>query len=230
MKIAVLIPDRSDRPEFLKNCLRMLSAQTRQADLIVIMDYLPESDRCDITQRYRRGYELISKMPVDVIAFIENDDWYSPKYLETMEIEWEKAGRPDLFGTDYTYYFHLGLRKYFKFDHAERASAMNTLIKNGLTFNWCVDNEPYTDIHLWEMLSKQKKILTAGTFHPDKPISMGIKHGTGKSGGEMHTTMLNMYTNKDSGFLQSILDSTSFDFYNTWVPPAEIMERISIYK
>ena len=49
VKIAVLIPDRGDRPEFMKKCLQMIHAQTLKPIHIHVENYIPESSHADIT-------------------------------------------------------------------------------------------------------------------------------------------------------------------------------------
>lgn len=210
-KIGIIIPDRGDRPQFLLQCLRMLNGQTLQPFIVHIVNFPATDDSIDITKRYRMGYtELCRICPnLDVIALIENDDWYAPDYLETMWNQYVHYDKPEIFGTNHTIYYNLRLRKYFTFHHSERASAMNTLIKPGLDFAWCPDNYQYTDMHLWE-------ILKGTTFQPDHTISLGIKHGIGKCGGVGHTDGFHRYQNDDDGFLQRIVDSVdpkSFRFY-----------------
>lgn len=218
MRVAVIIPDRGDRPEFMANCLRMMNAQTKQPIIILNMSSPPKTLLPDITLRYRIGYEYISKAndnDIDVIAFIENDDWYSPEYLEYMCAKWEEAGRPDLFGPRSTIYYHLGLHKRMTMWHDVRASAMNTLIKPNLTFNWPLDHDPYTDQWLW---MNDNGIKDKKTFKQDKIVCIGMKHGVGKCGGEMHTTYLHRYEdhNDDETFLQTTLDEESFKFYSNY--------------
>lgn len=207
MRILAIIPDRGDRPEFLGNCLRMIKNQTIECN-ILIQNQKPLSDECDITYRYRTGYEQASKFNYDCILFIENDDWYASNYIETMVKNWISNGKPDIFGTNYTYYYHIGLKKFHKLFHPRRASAMNTLIKQGLEINWGKDNYPYTDIVLWNQLK-------GVTFSPDPIISVGIKHNIGKSGGHYHNNRFELYQNDDSEFefLKSTLDTESFTFY-----------------
>ena len=214
MKIGLIIPDRGDRPLFLKNCLRMMENQTVKPDIIELVDDAPMNYKCDITWRYRTGYERLRNKGVDVICLIENDDWYSPFYLETMANEWEKNGKPDIFGTNYTIYYHIKLRAYFTMHHTTRASAMNTFIVPNLDFKWCPDEEPYTDIHLW-------KIAKGLVIKPNKVISVGIKHGEGLCGGNMHKDRLHRYEQhgtKDNDFhyLKQIMDERSFKFYSEY--------------
>jgi len=213
MKIAVLLPDRGDRPRLMQNCNRMLAAQTLQPALTIKIGGPPESEKCDITKRYRTAYELISRgsTSIDVIAFIENDDWYAPDYLETMAREWDAHGRPEIFGTNYTIYYHLKLKRYFTLEHYDRASAMNTLIKPGLHITWPVDEDPYTDMHLWQNCG-----LRGVTFRPGRHISIGMKHGEGMTGGGWHRDKLDRFKTEDGGLLRDNLDSASFEFYNNY--------------
>lgn len=218
LKVAVIIPDRGDRPDFLSHCEWMLDRQVgvRTAfrdghiDLTkVIVNYQAKSDVCDITERYRTAYHSLDGMDYDCVLFMENDDWYSPYYITNIISAWMIDGKPDLFGIGYTYYYHIGINKYIKFDHPRRASMMNTLIKPDLKFEWCADDYPYTDAWLWNKIKNRK------TWLPEMPISIGIKHGIGKSGGEYHRTKLERYNNDDSdlSFLSSIVDQKSLEFY-----------------
>ncbi len=211
MKIGVLIPDRGDRPELLQNCLRMIKAQTLQPEIIELVDDAPLNDSCDITWRYRTGYDRLRNKGLDLIAFFENDDWYHPQYLETMVNAWVNEGKPQLIGTNYTIYYHIKLKAYYPMYHSIRASAMNTLIIPDMNFEWCIDTEPYTDIHLWKKL---KGIV----IKPKQHISIGIKHGIGKCGGHMHVDRLHRYrfnATDDQGsiFLKRTMDPDSYKFY-----------------
>lgn len=215
MKIGILIPDRGDRPDFLKNCQRMIFSQTVWAKeqvkhlRIKVIDFPATDERVDITKRYRVGYDEFRGAGLDVIAFMENDDWYAIDYLETMLKEWDKVGRPDLFGTNYVVYYHLKLRKYFTMRMEQRAMAMNTLIKPDLTFAWPMDNDPFTDQWLWQGAIQNRKI-----FEPGHLIAVGMKHGVGKCGGYNHVSKLERYINDDNGFLRNTLDDASYEFYN----------------
>lgn len=228
-RIGVIIPDRGDRPQLLKNCLRMMAAQTLlPAQLQVITQCNPNgaAHLPDITYKYKLGYERMSRQGVDVIAFIENDDWYAPDYLETMAAVWERENRPHLLGTAYTIYYHLKLRAWFTMKHPRRASAMNTFVKPHLAFNWPLDYDPYTDIGLWkhveiaEQISPEhKEPIRKHVWHPEQTlgrhISIGMKHGTGLCGGYNHTNKLHRFTNPDPKFifLTRSLDAPSLNFY-----------------
>ncbi len=217
MKLALLIPHRNDRPRFLSHLQYMLSRQTMQPEIIHYVDYEPESHQKDITQRYRRGYDYLRNEDLDAILLMEVDDYYAPNYIETTVNAWIEAGKPDLFGQRSTIYYHLKQRGYFTMYHEQRSSAMSTLIRPDLTFPWCPDSEPYTDVWLF---SKLKYAL----FQPISPICIGIKHGDGLTGGGSHVDRLERYrkppaTRDDSmAWLLDHVDPISFEFYRDYFP------------
>jgi len=209
-KIAVIIPDRGDRPTFTANCLRMIAAQTLQPSQIIHVNDKPKGQLPDITYRYRTGYSQVNK-DIDVIAFIENDDWYSPTYLENSAELWHNSGKPDLLGRTETIYYNINERAYFTMKHSNRSSAMNTLIRPNLKINWCKDSEVYTDLHLWYNVPNIHKVII-----PQPLNCLGIKHGVGLCGGKNHTDYLHRYINKDDDmfWLMSLVDNESYKFYN----------------
>lgn len=208
----------------MENCMRMMSKQTLQPYHIEIVNYPAKDNNVDITPRYRRGYDNLRGKGFDLIAFIENDDWYSPDYLRMMVDAWKRFERPALFGTCYTIYYHIALKKYFTMEHSTRASAMNTLIKPDMSFPWPVDLEPFLDMHLWE--KRPNPIKTRIVFRPKKIISIGIKHGVGKTvaGGQhvIDEKVKRRYINPDvnndypNGFLKTVMDPESFEFYSNY--------------
>lgn len=211
IKIGIIIPDRGDRPELLKNCLRMIDRQSLIPERVSVINFSPSDNNCDITKRYRIGYNHLSGKGLDLIALIENDDWYSKDYLKIISHEWIKHSKPDIFGLNHTIYYHIRLNKHFTMHHNTRSSAMNTVIKPDLNFKWCPDNEAFTDIHLWNTLK--------GTIiNPPKTICIGIKHGIGKCGGRSHVDKLYRFTNDDHdlSFLKEKLDPDSFNFYSNY--------------
>jgi len=212
LKIGIIIPDRGDRPKFLANCLRMMDAQTKKPDVVALINEPAKNDQCDITYRYRTGYEQLRGQNLDCILLIENDDWYDPRYIERMTDEWIDQNKPDLLGYNYTIYYHIHRRAWLRFEHHNRASAMNTLIRADMNFSWTTDINPYTDIWLWH---KCPEIHTRKIIEPLTNLCMGIKHGIGLAGGEFHTTYLNRYKNLDPNFeyLKLYMDPESFKFY-----------------
>lgn len=224
MKIGIIVPDRGDRPRLLAHCQRMIKAQTVQPSYTMIMNYTPESEKKDITQRYRRGYDLLRGKRLDAIFFIESDDYYASNYIEKHLEEWEKAGKPEIFGPRETIYYHIRLQEYFTMYHEQRTSAMATIIKPDMNFNWAPDEEPYCDSWLWENSAHSPgNKLTRALFTPKKHLCIGIKgHEEGTlTGGNMHIDRLGHYQahgRKDDGlkFLRDHVDPESFHFYTTF--------------
>lgn len=227
MKLGIIIPDRGDRFRLMRNCTRMLGAQTYSDEAeIRVVDYSPSNDEVDITPRYKAGYDFFRDRGFDLLAFIENDDWYAPDYLETMIAAWKRFHEPKIFGTCYTIYYHLQLKAYFTMEHHQRSSAMNTFIKPDMNINWPVDIEPFTDLHLWSGQGGITGPNSRIVFKPDRIISVGMKHGEGKTiaGGfhkiddrvKMKYVVPDVSDDYPQGFLKTVLDSESFEFYNNY--------------
>ena len=215
VKLGVIMPHRNDRPQFLEQFHRLLEKQTLQPDILEIVDYEAKSDSIDISERYKYGYNKLKGKGLDVIAFMENDDFYATNYLETMVNGWVEHGKPEMFGTSYTIYYHIGLMKHFTFEHSKRSSMMSTLMKPDLPVlltkeGWPADDYPYTDSHLW-INSKNKAV-----FRPKEIICLGIKHGIGMSGGRWHDTTnqrdMRMYKENKLSLLK-IVGEENYEFY-----------------
>jgi len=213
VKVAVIIPDRGDRPDFMHQCLRLMERQTHQPTWVLPIDFKPDDNQVDITRRYRLGYQNASKhFDADVIAFIENDDYYHPKYLEFMVDHWVQHGKPDMLGMNRTLYYHIGQLRWFLSMHPVRSCNMNTLIKPRLPITWPVDNDPYCDVYLWQFGNQQLRKLL---IQEPPLLCLGIKHGVGLCGGKHHINRMEMYTNYDRNMhmLKTIVDKTSMPFY-----------------
>lgn len=207
MRVGVIMPHRNDRPKFLEQFHRILSRQTLQPEIVEIVDYEPKSDSVDITERYKYGYDKLRGKGLDVIAFLEIDDWYSNDYLETMVNGWNSHGRPKMFGLDYTIYYHLCVEKSFVFKHDKRSSMMSTLMIPDLNIEWCKDDYPYTDSYLW-------KTIGGKLFNPRKDIALGLKHGLSLCGGKFHSENLDRYKEKWID-LKKFVGEEDWNFYRT---------------
>lgn len=212
MKIGVVVPDKCDRPEFLKHCLFLLGKQTVKPDVIHVIDKDFGIKGVDITARYKFGLKKVFEDDdCDVCFFIENDDWYSENYIETMLYLWDAHNRPSLFGLETSVYYHIGLKKYNKMFHAGRASAFSTMCTfEILKCNFPNDTDVFFDIALW------KTSLSKKTVVPHKEICLGIKHGEGLCGGRAHSSVFPYKNNDiDMDYLKSIVDKESFEFYES---------------
>lgn len=222
MKLGIIIPTRgNERPRFLENCLRQLNTQTFLAEEIYVINDEPDSSLKDITKRYKKGYDYFHNKGFDLLALCEDDEYYAPDYLETMIAAWNDAGKPELFGTTYTIYYNIRLFAHFTRHHHQMSSAMSTLIKSDMDFTWCLDSEPFTDVHLWNSAVHKNtgKLLTRALFTPDHHICMGTKHGVGLTGGNSHICDTARYLTGDGSpdfnkdFLRKHLTPESYEFF-----------------
>ena len=214
IKIGVIMPHRNDRHLFLEQFHRIIAKQTLQPTLIEIVDYIPVSDEVDITPRYRLGYNNLRNKGLDIIAFMEVDDWYSNDYLEIMAKNWVKNNKPEMFGPNYTIYYNLRLKAHFTFNHTRRCSMMCTMMKPDMDIEWGPETNPFTDSYLW-LHSKDRL-----TFAPEKIICLGIKHGIGKCGGRWHDEGLEKYCDNSIN-LKTIMDNEDYLFYSNLFPEVE---------
>ena len=145
---------------------------------------------------------------------MENDDWYAPNYIESMLNMWKAKGQPDLFGIDYSIYYHIKSNNYLWWVHQGRSSANCIMIKPRLKINWPADNFNFLDMWLYQNNHKLVKAFCS----PVKPICVGIKHGEGKVGGIAHEEKNTRYdrNDKDLSFLKETVDKESFDFYTNY--------------
>ena len=187
--IAVLIPTRGDRPAFLSLAYEYLKRQTLLPDIIELVCDPPISEGKDLCWRVQMGLERIARQTEEidntVVLFWEDDDWYAPNYIESMVKQYKKAGSPELFGIEYSIYYHLLRKSFRRFKHTGRASLMSTMMKLSLVekIHWTRTHEPWMDLYLWEGMSNVDRKLWA----PEPPISVGIKHGIGVCGGIGHS-------------------------------------------
>jgi glycosyltransferase involved in cell wall biosynthesis len=209
MNFAIVIPTRKDRPKFIEQCKKLIRRQTLQPKEVIWVDYAPTSNHKDITQRYRKGVEDATKKGYDFVVFWEDDDWYHPRYLEWLVGEWEKKNKPNFFGVGETYYYHLLAGKSHHMQHNGRTSAFCTLVKLPWRIVWPADNYAFLDMHI----SKHSQVITIN-FPKEQVYAIGIKHGTGLTGGGGHNTSF-PYNNQNakSWFLSQI--SGDRDFYES---------------
>lgn len=219
-KIGVIIPDRGDRPNMTANILHQMDEQSfRGVGEIVVahINYHPKHSGYDITERYLAGYNQLKGQNLDMIVCIENDDWYSTDYLLDMFEQYEKLRRPDIFGIEYTYYYHLKMQFYFKYLHGGRASMMCTCLKPDIEFNWPSPNVRFTDMWLWT--HHEKWPVKTKVWNPDKVLAIGMKgHAEGKFGGTGHDNKMYRYVipDTDHKFLRENLSEEQYQFFHDY--------------
>lgn len=196
-KIGILIPTRGDRKEFLQFALKQIERQTLQPDMIEIVDDKPLSKDPDITYRYQIGCKRLEEKGCELIIPWEDDDWYSPIYIQLMYDKWIEAGKPDMIGIGRTLYYNIHVQKYVLLLHPSRASMMSTAFTTAINkIEWCEDNYSYTDMHLWTKTNLKKHVIPI----IGNPPCVGIKHGVGLCGGGGHNKQWKIYNEQDHDF------------------------------
>lgn len=217
LKIVSLTPTRGDRPVMLENMKRLMARQTRQLHGMVIVDDEPQNPNVkDITYRYRIGLSRVFEQypDTDLVAIIEDDDYYHPDYIRALTTQWHDMGKPPTFGYGDTHYYHLGLKARHYQRHPERSSAFTTFMtKDLLNMQWPADDYSFVDIDIW-------KQFRGRTVLPKVPLAIGIKGYKEGShfGGIGHNDKWAAYAkNPDPGmaWLRNNVDPESFDFYKS---------------
>ena len=189
-KIGLITPTRNDRPLFKEQYNKIIKSQTLQPDEIIMVDYEPVSKDKDLGARYRIGIKEAEKRGCDVALLWEDDDWYHPTYLEWIFQSWKDNNKPDVFGVDITYYWNINEEKGRIINHPGRSSAFCTLLKLPYKYSFIADDNIWFDLHLYK--DHAKKYLTTKTipFPEESILAIGIKHGTGITGGGGHNNSM----------------------------------------
>jgi hypothetical protein len=215
IKIALITPDRGDRPEFLDHCRWQMQRQTIKGAKHFIIGEPGIDGVVDIVPRVKKGIKLASEEGFDHCFIIENDDYYPDNYLEKMLYHFrDETG---LLGICETIYYSLQLQGWMLFSHPGRASLFCTAfrISSLQNYAWPDDQLLYFDRHLW--MHKCKKSLIA-LGHP--PI--GIKHGNGFCPGNYHNGIVNgkparnMKVDTSMQWLRKRTRPESFKFYSDY--------------
>lgn len=209
-KIAVLIPTRGNRENFLEFSMKRLKLQSLQPDEIILVNDPPVNNKIDVTWRYRLGLERASNLNCDLVFFWEDDDWYSSDYLSWMYTNWETNGRPAMFGIDETYYHHIKIHKNKYMKHHNRSSAFCMAVTTKiLQYKWPSNDYPYFDLHMW------KNYKGVAIPFGDRIRAIGIKHGIGMVGGGGHNVNFKWTNNNALKWFINIIDEESLNFYNS---------------
>tara|TARA_R100000664_G_C2719321_1_gene113364 strand:+ start:144 stop:806 length:663 start_codon:yes stop_codon:yes gene_type:complete len=186
-KVALITPTRGDRPLFKDQYWKIIENQTRKPDEVIVVDYPPISDKKDLSARYRKGIKTAEEKGCNIALLWEDDDWYHPEYIEWILNQWEKNKYPDVLGVEETYYYHIKVNKFKHLTHGGRSSAFCCLLKLPYKHSYPHDENIWFDLHLFKNHAK-KHLKTKTVKFNDKIYAIGIKHGTGVTGGVGHNT------------------------------------------
>jgi len=100
------------------------------------------------TRNIRAALEVVT--PADRIAFIEDDDWYSPSWLAIMD---EQLNEADLVGERLAFYYNLKNQQYCQLSNGSHSGLCSTGIKGqaiDILKKICQVDRQFIDIELWK--------------------------------------------------------------------------------
>lgn len=199
MKISLITPT-GGRPEAFNLCEHWISQQTVKPDEWIVVDDYPEATKTSMNQKVIRREPFWKNkemtLPInlamgimaatgDIIFVIEDDDWYSSNYIESMI---KKIQNFDLVGEGLAKYYNIKTNFYYIHNNLNHAGLFQTVFKKEISkeiINLILSNknEKYIDGLIWKFINRNKKI-----FISKSPLSIGIKGLPGRMGiGYFHT-------------------------------------------
>jgi glycosyltransferase involved in cell wall biosynthesis len=225
MKISLITPT-GGRPLAFELCELWMSRQTLKPDEWIVVDDYEVPTKCTMGQKIIRRtpfwkpgdmtlpknlIEGLNAVTGDIILIIEDDDWYSPNYIENMV---KKLEDYDLVGEGLTRYYNVNNYRYMIHNNINHTSLCQTgFTKRVLKQVKCVaefcKREKFLDIKIWQHLLCKKLVFIANTW------AVGIKGLPGRPGiGYGH------------GDKMSMLDTSPFNYLNRMIGE----ENVNIYK
>ena len=134
------------RPEAFALCQEYMKRQSRQPDEWMVLDG-PEP----MAEKVK--YARTALAEYDAVAFIEDDDFYAPDWLEWCERQLERGF--DIVGEGMAFYYHVGRRWWSSCENRRHASLCSTAIRTSLLEPMvnCIDalNNPFFDTRIWRV-------------------------------------------------------------------------------
>ena len=195
-----LLTPTGHRPEAFNLCKKFINRQTYKGPMqwVIVYDSPEAPDTTGIRQNisvetykgpkeWREGINTqrfnmdlaIQKAKGDFIFVIEDDDWYSPQYIETYI--WLMS-RWDVVGEGNNNYYNLERMAYREWKNVQHASLCSTAIKKSkldLLDRAVNSGEIFYDIALWRMVRQEKH---KGVINVGMGLNVGMKGLPGRYG------------------------------------------------
>lgn len=193
-----LLTPTSDRPAAFALCERWMQRALRQMPRVpvqwIVADDGLQPACCTLGQEhlrlppaensgesFRRNLAAaLQHVRYDAVAFIEDDDWYAPAYLQRV---WTwLVGGAQIVGEARARYYHVRERRYLHCRNSAHASLCQTAIRRELV-PWLLAHlkrteTTFVDIDLWRDAAVKCRQL----LWPNSQLSVGIKGLPGKAG------------------------------------------------
>lgn len=200
MSLVLITPTR-DRPEAFALCERWIARQTVRPDRWIVVDdgdeaiaptlgqehvrRRPTDDPCTLQENLLVALKRVRE---DKVLVIEDDEWYSPRYVEVMSALLDEA---QLVGEIKARYYHVRTRRWNQHVHVAavaslcrtgiRREVLNRLVEAAITAK--VADDPYVDMRLWGAWPGAFTPI-ARTYRLEAPfaLSVAIKGMPGRGG------------------------------------------------
>lgn len=191
------------RPEAFELCIQWMKRQTQKPDeWIIITDSklnIPKEDptgnsKIIETSGWKEGENTqcrnvskgIAHATGDLIAIIEDDDYYHPTYLKAMCREFENDPTLDIVGEWPARYYHVAEKKFKHVKNVTYAALFQTVMRRDIALNFlqmlCDLNVTPLDQNLWKTIKKAKLRYKNRISKPNDGLAIGIKGMKGRSG------------------------------------------------
>lgn len=218
--IALLTPT-GGRKQQLHFLYQYMSKQTFQGDVVWILiddvapssiDFIPDSFRPNwtiikvrpspcwclnsyptIRRNLREGFDSLSTFKIDMLLFIEDDDWYHPSYIQEM---WDRSVGFDIIGQRNTMYYNVVNKSSKICPNVNHSSLFQTGVKSEFfpMLHDILKKSPrkerryFIDLEIWKSRVRKNLFSVNGDL-----LSLGIKGMPGRNGiGSGHK--INTYT------------------------------------
>lgn len=196
-----LITPTGARPNQLALCAKWMQNQTYSGAVcwVIVDDCQPNTARSIIPEDFRKNWKVVHITPeyiwspgmntqgenmkillnyvknennVDGVFVIEDDDYYSPRFIETT---YKYLKTYELVGENRTIYYSLNSKGWIRNGNTQHSSLFQTAFRKSFipTIEKCC-NQKYIDIHAWRMA--RNKLLF------NEQLSIGIKGMKGRGG------------------------------------------------
>lgn len=193
--LVTLITPTGGRQECFELCQKYIERQTYKGDFqwLVVDDCNPPTKAKKYCEYYRGPKDwkpgintqrlnldfVLPKIKGDYILFIEDDDWYHPKYIETM-VDLLKS--VPVVGETNAKYYNVQMPGYKEMQNYLHASLCQTGLSRELLplLEWAINSgEIYIDVVLWKLV-KEKKVASA--LLSELNLTVGMKKLPGRDG------------------------------------------------
>lgn len=220
-----LITATGNRPEAFQLCELYMMRQTYRGPLqwLCCDDCEPRTDfTCDNQEiiyppwiwkpgdntQAKNLLFMIDKIRYDKILFIEDDEWYSPEYVEQMAL---KLDRYQITGEGKSRYYNVQFKTWIINSDIQHAALARTGIRSSLIPDLkkiIEKNKTLIDVKLWQTVKNSQQ----GIFF-DQQLSVGIKGMPGRPGiGNGHRRLPGAHFDADGRTLREWIGN-DYEFY-----------------